>query len=64
MIDAELSQTIDKFELRVQQIHDLDEIAKKIMHLRNQKEITQIEALHLMSAVVYALSVEDMQTRH
>ena len=64
MIDAELSQTIDKFELRVQQIHDLDEIAKKIMHLRNQKEITQIEALHLMSAVVYALSVEDKQTRH
>lgn len=64
MTDAELTKKIAALEMRVQQIHDLNEVAVNIMRLRKQKEITQFEALHLMSAVVYALSVEDMQTRH
>lgn len=64
MTEAEVSRTIEALEARVQQIHDLNEVAANIMRLRNQNEITQFEALHLMSAVVYALSVEDMQTRH
>lgn len=59
-----IAQSVDKIIARGHEIVGCQKQIDDMQRAYEAGEITANEALHLLAAIIYTLSIEDMQTAH
>ena len=59
-----VKQSVDALIARAHEIHALHNDTLNVSRLHADGKLTAFETLHLLAAIIYALSEEDMRTLH